>query len=204
MNNGNHLNDRAIISTHECNSTITSSGNFNGSDQGVRMLVCCQLLKTITLQQLRNIPNIIWVVTYWTCHIEFLKTRTQHKRWIHSKMTNWKIGSWLSFTLKGTICPYLAKPLQFHNLPVNCARELFKLSKDSASLLVAMKKILGFGFSFFCGWHHKWDRFKPFLSRLSGPGHKPQEGSISLKFLVRTRRKSESFKTLISFVMFLV
>jgi len=32
--------------------------------------------------------------------------------------------------------------LQLYNSPVDCGRELFKPSKDSAS-------------SIFCGWHHK-------------------------------------------------
>jgi len=42
--------------------------------------------------------------------------------------------------------------LQLHNSPVNCAEELFKLSKDSAGLLVCNeKKVFGFGFQVFCG-----------------------------------------------------
>jgi len=40
--------------------------------------------------------------------------------------------------------PTLAKFLQLHNSPINCARELFKPSQDLASLLVYNeKKFLG-------------------------------------------------------------
>jgi len=48
--------------------------------------------------------------------------------------------------------PILAKSLQLHNLQVNCARELFKLLKDSANLLVCNKQnFLVLGFRFFVG-----------------------------------------------------
>jgi len=36
----------------------------------------------------------------------------------------------------------------------------------------------------------------PFWPTSSGPGPKPLDGSISLKFLLETRLKSESFDTL--------
>jgi len=44
----------------------------------------------------------------------------------------------------------------------------------------------------------------PFWARLLGPGPQPQGGSISLKFLVETTLKSESFDSLIGFLRFLV
>jgi len=46
---------------------------------------------------------------------------------------------------------YFRASLQLHNTPVDCARELFKPSKDSASLLVCNEKKLSFGFSYFVG-----------------------------------------------------
>jgi len=49
-----------------------------------------------------------------------------------------------------------------------------------------------FRFWVFHGLYHKWDRFRPFWLRLSGPGLQAQEGSVSLKFLVETRLKYES------------
>jgi len=45
---------------------------------------------------------------------------------------------------------------QLHNSPSDCGRELFKPSKDSASLQVCNeKKFLVWGFRFFCEWCHK-------------------------------------------------
>jgi len=74
--------------------------------------------------------------------------------------------------------PILAKSLQLHNSAVDCAREMFKPSEDTVSLVVCNEKkvkVLGF-----CGWCHKWGRFRPFWLRSLGPG--PQEVSISEDF----------------------
>jgi len=65
--------------------------------------------------------------------------------------------------------PMLAKSWQLQNMPVDCTRELFKPSKDSASLLVCNEKFLGFGFEFFCGSHHKWDRFLAIVAHVTWP-----------------------------------
>jgi len=46
--------------------------------------------------------------------------------------------------------------------------------------------------------------FKPFWPREPDPGPQPQEGSISFKFSVETKLKSESFEPLIGFLAFLV
>ena len=51
------------------------------------------------------------------------------------------------------------------------------------------------GFRFFVS-DHKWNSFKPFWPTSSGPRPKLLDGSISLKFLLETRLKSESFDTL--------
>jgi len=71
--------------------------------------------------------------------------------------------------------------------PVDCTKELFKPSKDSASLRVCNEHIFGFGFAFFVKWHHKWGRFLANLAHVTWPRAQPQEGSISLKFLLETR-----------------
>jgi len=51
------------------------------------------------------------------------------------------------------------------------------------------------GFRFFVS-DHKWNSFKLFWPTSSGPRPKLLDGSISLKFLLETRLKSESFDTL--------
>jgi len=43
---------------------------------------------------------------------------------------------------------------------------------------------------------HKWKTFRPPCPTLPGPGLKPLDSSISLKFLLETRLQSESFDTL--------
>ena len=79
----------------------------------------------------------------------------------------------------------------------DCAWELFKSSKDSANLRVCnQKKILGWGLRIFCEWRHKWRIFRPPWPTSPGPGPKPLDGNISLKFLLETRLQSESFDTL--------
>jgi len=72
--------------------------------------------------------------------------------------------------------------------------ELFKPLKDSTSLL-RKKTSLVFCFKFFAS-----DTIGGIVLGLFGPLHlagtKPPDGSILLKFLLETRLKSESFKTL--------
>jgi len=47
-------------------------------------------------------------------------------------------------------------PYQHHSSSADCARELFKPSKDSASLLVRTRKtFFGWEFWIFCEWRHK-------------------------------------------------
>jgi len=63
----------------------------------------------------------------------------------------------------------------------DCSRELFKPSKDSASLWICNEK--NFGFWILCEWRHKWSSFGPFWSISSGHRHKPRDGSFSLNTL---------------------
>ena len=100
-----------------------------------------------------------------------------------------------NFHFKRYNLPMLGKSLQLCNSPVDCARELCKPSKDSASLLPCNEKKIRFWGV--CRWHHKWNM-------LLGSGPQPQEGSISLKSLVETRLKFKYFEPLLDFLTFLV
>ena len=82
----------------------------------------------------------------------------------------------------------------------DCAKELFKPSKNSASLLVCNEKKIWV----FCEWHHKWRTFRPFWPTSSDSGPNPLDGSILLKFLLESRIKAESFDTLDDLVVFQV
>jgi len=80
------------------------------------------------------------------------------------------------------------------NVGAESRRELFKGSNDAASLLACTQKIFLLGVcTFFVS-----DRrtFKQPWPTSPGPGPKPFDGSISLKFLLETRLQSESFDTL--------
>ena len=83
------------------------------------------------------------------------------------------------------------------NSAAKSSRELFKGSKDWANLLVCTQnKLLAWGVQIFCERRHKWSTFRPPWPTSPGPGPKPLDGSISLKFLLETRLQSESFDTL--------
>ena len=71
----------------------------------------------------------------------------------------------------------------------DCARELFKSSKDSASLCVCNEKSV----LFFCEWCHNKSCFRPVWPTSSDTRPKLLDGSISLKFLLETRLKNPSF-----------
>ena len=94
---------------------------------------------------------------------------------------------------------YSPVTLQLRNLPGDCARELFKHSKDVASLRVcSAKKFFGFGFQVFYEWNQKWGRFLAVFAQVTWPWAQPQEGSISLKFLLEARLESKSLSQLSS------
>ena len=109
------------------------------------------------------------------------------------------VGCQLEIGLKSSIF-WLS--YQYHSSSANCARELFKPSKDSASLRVCNeKKVFVLGFKFFCEWHHKWGRFSSILAHVAWPRAQLLVQSILLKFSLETRLESES---LIDFLAFLV
>ena len=96
-------------------------------------------------------------------------------------------------------------PYQHHSSSADCARELFKPSKDSASLLVCTRKNFLVGdCRFFCEWRHMWSSVWAILAHVTWPRAQPLGQSISLKFSLETRLESESFEPLINFLAFLV
>jgi len=71
--------------------------------------------------------------------------------------------------------------LALRNSAAESGRELFKGSKDVASLLVCnWKKNFVWGWQIFCEWYHKWRAFGPPWPISPGPGPKSLDGSISL------------------------
>ena len=85
------------------------------------------------------------------------------------------------------------------------ARELFKSSNGLASLLACTrKKFFWLGLWIFCEWSHKWSSFWVILAHVSWPRAQPLGRSVTLKFALETRLKSESFEPLIDFLAFLV
>ena len=92
--------------------------------------------------------------------------------------------------------------LRARNSGLKSGRELFKGSKDAASLLVCTrKKFFAWGLRIFCEKHYKW---RPFWPTSLGPGPKPLDGSMSLKFLLGTTLQSEYFDTLDDLLRFQV
>jgi len=62
--------------------------------------------------------------------------------------------------------------------PVDCARELLKPSKDSASLLVWNENKV---FRFFCGWRHMSGRFLAILAQITWPWAQPPDEHLTDK-----------------------
>ena len=83
-----------------------------------------------------------------------------------------------------------------HNSPAGSARELFKSSTDSASLLVSIKKITWFGLGVLLGGRHKVGVFLNFWPTLTGPGRQSNEPFFGSIFL-ETRRSSASLEPFI-------
>jgi len=81
------------------------------------------------------------------------------------------------------------------NISANdCAREMF-FKRFGKSLRLQWKKFFRFGFLIFPEWYCKWSCFRPSWPTSSGPRPKPLDSSVSPKFLLETRLKSESFDT---------
>ena len=98
------------------------------------------------------------------------------------------LGIRYTHTLKSRIWHYFHATLQLHNVPDDWAWELFKPSKDAASLLVCILfnlKVLGF--RFFVGDVISGVGFRYFWPSLPGPDCQHQEPLFWFKFLLQTR-----------------
>ena len=96
-------------------------------------------------------------------------------------------------------------PYQCPSSSADCARELFKGSNGSASLVdCTPKKFWGWGMQIFCEWRYKWSSFGVILAHVAWPRAQPLGQSVLLKFSLETRLESESFEPLINFLTFLV
>jgi len=96
-------------------------------------------------------------------------------------------------------------PYQRPSFSVDCARELFKGSNGSASLVDCTRKnFFGWGIQIFCDWRHKWSSFRVILVHVAWPRAQPLGQSILLKCSLETRLEFESFEPLINFLAFLV
>ena len=112
------------------------------------------------------------------------------------------IYSYFDFGLKSSS---FRLPYQHPSSSADCARELFKWSNGSASLVdCTQKKFFGWGVWIFCEWRHKWSSFGILLSHVPWPRAQPLVRSVSLKFSLETRLESEFFEPLINFLAFLV
>ena len=93
---------------------------------------------------------------------------------------------------------------QSYNSPGDWARELFKPSTDSASLVVKIEKNnFLFRWVFFWRWRHKEDIFWKSRPPLAGPGPQPIDPLFWLKVLLKTRSKSASIEPWIDFLAYL-
>ena len=153
---------------------------------------CLQKIKRLTRERLNKGT---FVVNLW-----------QHSYYLQSLLitlrARFMIYSYLDFSVKPAVCRL---PYQHHSSSTNCARELFKGSNRSASLLVCnQKKFFCWGLWIFCEWHHKWSSFRAISAHVTWPRAQPLGQSISLKFSLENRLESESFEPLINFLAFLV
>jgi len=96
-------------------------------------------------------------------------------------------------------------PYQRPSSSADCAKELFKGSNGSASLVdCTRKKNFAWGVRVFCEWRHKWSSFGVVLAHVAWPRAQRLSQSVSLKFSLETRLETESFDALIDFLAFLV
>ena len=96
----------------------------------------------------------------------------------------------------------IGRPFIDQKLSAARARELFKLSMDSASLLVEIKKNV-FRFDVFWRWRHNEGMFSNFWPPLPGLWPQPIDSFFWLKFFSETRQKSASLEPLNGFLAYL-
>ena len=91
-----------------------------------------------------------------------------------------------------------------NNSPATTAKEVFKPSTDSASLVVpSQKKNFSFGFGVLLGGRHKWEGFRIFMAYLHGLGRPSNGPTFWPKYFYETRLSHESLEPLIGFLTYL-
>jgi len=125
-------------------------------------------------------PNLVSTCRYCSlCHIG--QTESFFFKYFNLKKQTPCISTmcWLCLVALAPLAPvhevFILQKSMFHlhshtTLPLHRARELFKPSKDTAGLLVCIKKNWRkFVFRVFCGWCHKWGRLKAILAQVTWP-----------------------------------
>jgi len=119
---------------------------------------------------------------------------------------NQSVGKLFAFpTLNAELNPLtttIGRPFFGQKSPAARARELFKPSPDSASLLVDVEKER-FSVRIFRRWRHNEGMFRKFWTHLAGPGPQPIDPFYWLKALLKTRSKSASIEPLIDLLAYL-
>jgi len=171
----------------------------------------CQLQKEVQHLQWTGNLTIKWEFLPWTHEIPPLLGTTVVEPFFMEKYMNlalltlWEPGYGTFVLWNRPENSSYQLPYQHPSSSANCARELFKGSNESASLLICTrKKIFGWVLQIFCEWRHKWSCFWAILAHVAWPRPQSLGQSISLKFSLQTRLKFESFEPLIDFLAFLV
>jgi len=126
------------------------------------------------------------------------------KTFLTSSLTLWELGNDIFIPRFQPKNSSFQLPYQRHSSSTYCARELFKGSNGSTSLVDCnWNKNFWLGVRILCEWHHKSSSFGVILADVSWPRAQPLHQSISLKFSLETRLESESFQPLIDFLAFL-
>jgi len=88
-----------------------------------------------------------------------------------------------------------------YNSAPAAAREVFKPSTDSASLVVlSQKKFFSLGLGVLLGGRHKWGWVRGFLAYIPGPKRQSNGPTFSIKYFYETRKSHESLESSIAFL----
>jgi len=90
-----------------------------------------------------------------------------------------------------------------HNSPAAAAREVFKPSTDSASLVVPSQKNFSFGFGFLCGDATSGGVLAFLWPTLPGSGRQSNGPTFCLQTFIETRLSYEFLEPLIGFLVYL-
>ena len=132
-----------------------------------------------TICEWRSWSAAMFGTTFWNLDLKYLHVLTLPVDRAREFLESWPtVYSYLDFGLKNSS---LRLPYQRPSSSADCARELFKLWKDSA------EKIFLVGIAYLCEWHHKWSSFRVILAHVIWPRALPLGQSFSLKFSLETR-----------------